>query len=348
MFKIRFNKNIMKKVITVALPMLFVAPISAQIHSETITVTTVTHGGKDDGTDDPVYITILGSLNDSEETQLNNSGINDLEPGANDTFTITSIDPLGDMLGIQLRIKGTDKWYMKSIKVIRQQPHLDRLDFENVSLDNNKTYESPLNTLHTAIVWDNCSHEGYSGSYVNPISLGQKNIGDTITFETTNQSTYKLSTIDTKSLETTSKTKVSVEASASGSYGMASVSVSVSGSKMKALATATSNSIEYTDEQVKTNSETNDITIQEKGDYYKVYVNQYRSGKIQVGSINPQFLEFSSMGQGETQVWSATEKGENFKLSMDNRDKIQAMNAGCQRTGFCCRQQKMLLICKIT
>jgi len=70
------------------------------------------------GTDNDVFINIVGKLGDSNMFQLKQKGKNLFEKGKTDVFERTMAD-LGDLLGVQVEKKGkiNDQWHMQSIAI---------------------------------------------------------------------------------------------------------------------------------------------------------------------------------------------------------------------------------------
>jgi len=70
------------------------------------------------GTDNDVFINIVGKLGDSNMFQLKQKGKNLFEKGKTDVFERTMAD-LGDLLGVQVEKRGkiNDQWHMQSIVI---------------------------------------------------------------------------------------------------------------------------------------------------------------------------------------------------------------------------------------
>ena len=70
------------------------------------------------GTDNDVFINIVGKLGDSNMFQLKQKGKNLFEKGKTDTFKRTMAD-LGDLLGVQVEKRGliNDQWHLDSIEI---------------------------------------------------------------------------------------------------------------------------------------------------------------------------------------------------------------------------------------
>jgi len=70
------------------------------------------------GTDNDVFINIVGKLGDSNMFQLKQKGKNLFEKGKTDVFERTMAD-LGDLLGVQIEKRGkiNDQWHMQSIAI---------------------------------------------------------------------------------------------------------------------------------------------------------------------------------------------------------------------------------------
>ena len=70
------------------------------------------------GTDNDVFINIVGKLGDSNMFELTQKGKNLFEKGKTDTFEREMAD-LGDLLGVQIEKRGllNDQWHMESITV---------------------------------------------------------------------------------------------------------------------------------------------------------------------------------------------------------------------------------------
>lgn len=76
------------------------------------------------GTDNDVFINIVGKLGDSNMFQLKQKGKNLFEKGKTDVFERTMAD-LGDLLGVQIEKKGkiNDQWHMQSIAISDGKRH---------------------------------------------------------------------------------------------------------------------------------------------------------------------------------------------------------------------------------
>jgi hypothetical protein len=119
MQKHNLKNSLIKKLIGITLSVFLVTSISAYANTNNLTVTTKTANGKNSGTDSRIYITVYGTLNNTQEFHLNTPN-NDFERNSTGVFRLSSDSDIGDIVGVRLRLGGDDGWQFDSIKVQKE------------------------------------------------------------------------------------------------------------------------------------------------------------------------------------------------------------------------------------
>ncbi|MFT6910537.1 MAG: hypothetical protein ACJAS1_007269 [Oleiphilaceae bacterium] len=310
MQKHNFQNSLIKKITGILLSVFFITSISAYANTNKLTVTTKTANGKHSKTDDKIYITVYGTLNDTKEFRLNTAA-NDLEKSSTDVFPLYVDSVLGDIIGVKLRLKGDDGWQFDYIKVQKEDAKSEVTFWKNQGmwLDDDKTEGgrrseiTQINDFEIHRIWDTCNPNGnWNGTKSYSFEhIGQQKVGQ---FQTTltniTRSIVKLGGTDSTSKETESSKKLKLGASAkvSASYGVASGEASVSVSKTtfsKVIASAQSSS-SFSRTEARESSSKLDLKVTEEGDYVLLSQSDFKSGVLKIGDKDVKYAEFSEVG----------------------------------------------------
>jgi hypothetical protein len=310
MQKHNFQNSLIKKIIGVMLSVFLVTSITAYANTNIITVTTKTANGENSKTDDKIYITVYGTLNDTKEFRLN-TGANDFEKGHTNVFPLTVGNDLGDIVGAKVRLEGDDGWQFDYIKVKKQDARSEVTfwKYQGMWLDDNNT-EGGRDREITAIndfaihkEWDTCNPNGnwngtksYSYDHIGKQHVGSFNTSETNTI----RSIVNLAGIDStqKETETSNKLKLGASAKVSGSNGFVSAEAEVSVSKTtfnKVIASAQSSS-SFSRTEARESIESLHLEVTEVGDYYFLRQSDYKSGELKIGETDPLYAQFSEVG----------------------------------------------------
>jgi hypothetical protein len=304
------NKNIITKSTMVLLSLFFVTSISTYASSNKITVTAKTANGKNSKTDDKIYITVYGTLNDTKEFRLN-TGANDFEKGHTNVFPLTVGNDLGDIIGVKLRLSGNDGWQFDYIKVQKEDARSEVTFWKNQNmwLDDNKTEGgrakelSQINDFVIHTIWDTCNPNGiWNGTKSYSFDdIGYQKVGQ---FQTTlkniTRSIVNLSGTDStsKETETSRKLKLSASAKISASYGVASgeATASVSKTTFNKVIKAAQSSSSFSRTEARESSSSLDLKVTEEGDYVLLRQSDFKSGVLKIGETDVKYAEFSEVG----------------------------------------------------
>lgn len=100
-------------------------------------------------TDDTVYLTLMGSLKNSDERRLDSSG-DDFKKGRQDQYILEDIDNIGSLKKIKLRLSGSDGWRVEEVLVEIYRKSTGAL-LETLTFDFNLLLDSGSNAVQSAI-----------------------------------------------------------------------------------------------------------------------------------------------------------------------------------------------------
>ena len=90
----------------------------------------VTADVKHAGTDDKVFIDIVGSKGRTQKRKMDTKYHDDMERGQTDKFKVSAVD-LGDLKGVVLYKAGNDGWAVSHVKVVAPDGTVSKFDAKN-------------------------------------------------------------------------------------------------------------------------------------------------------------------------------------------------------------------------
>jgi hypothetical protein len=307
MQKHNLQNSLMKKIIGVMLTFFFVTSIPVHAKTDILTLTIKTANGKNSKTDDYLYFTVLGALNDTREFKLDKPKYNDFERNQTDTYSVTTNVDLGDIIGVRVRLSGSDGWQIGYIKVSKKGISKVETFFsgQNMWVDDTKQDSGRLKTVEDTHVinvvrqWDSCNPNGsWNGSTAyNATELGQQSAGQYKTaFHSIIRNKVSVGGVDTKNVETTNKKSIKVNVSAEASYGVMSASVDVEAKLYNKVITQTGSSREYSNGSFEERGVSHKLDIPKEGRYWLLRQSDHRAGYIKIGNDDPKYIRFEQYG----------------------------------------------------